>query len=76
MLRKGEGKFWGTTVIKSIFSGGAMILTTMDGDDLPHPVNTDIVKDSTHDERPARLTGLGKNKGFPANEKGSGKNKG
>ena len=35
-----EGPF----VIKIIFSGGAMILTTMDGDDLPHPVNADIVK--------------------------------
>ena len=34
-----EGPF----VIKSIFSKGAMILTTMDGDDLP-PVNEDIVK--------------------------------
>ena len=31
-------------VIKSIFSGGAMNITTMDGDDLPHPVNADIVK--------------------------------
>ena len=27
-------------------------------------------------KRPARLTHLGKNKGFPANQKGSGKNKG
>ena len=35
-----EGPF----VVKNIFSGGAMILTTMDGDDLPHPVNADIVK--------------------------------
>ena len=35
-----EGPF----VIKNIFSGGAMILTTMDGDDLPHPANADIVK--------------------------------
>ena len=35
-----EGPF----VIKSIFSSGAMILTTMDGDDLPHPVNAEIVK--------------------------------
>ena len=35
-----EGPF----VVKSIFSGGAMILTTMDGDDLPNPVNADIVK--------------------------------
>ena len=35
-----EGPF----VVKNIFSGGAMILTTMDGGDLPHPVNADIVK--------------------------------
>ena len=35
-----EGPF----VVKHIFSGGAMILTTMDGDDLPHPANADIVK--------------------------------
>ena len=53
-----------------------MILTTMDGDNLPHPVNADIVKNTTHNQRPARSTGLGKNKGFPANQKGSGKSKG
>ena len=35
-----EGPF----VIKNIFSGGAMTLTTMDRDDLPHPANADIVK--------------------------------
>ena len=35
-----EGPF----MIKSIFSGGAMILTIMEGDDLLYPVNTDIVK--------------------------------
>ena len=34
----------GSFVIKNIFSGGSMILTTMDDDNLPHPVNTDIVK--------------------------------
>ena len=34
-----EGPF----VVKNIFSGGAMILTTMDGDGFPHPVNADIV---------------------------------
>ena len=31
-------------VVKKIFSGGAMILTTMDDDDRPHPVNAYIVK--------------------------------
>ena len=35
-----EGPF----VIKNLFSDGEMILTTMDGDDLPHLANTDIVK--------------------------------
>ena len=35
-----EGPF----VVKHVFSGGAMILTTMDGDDLPHPANVDTVK--------------------------------
>ncbi|KAI5393925.1 hypothetical protein KIW84_060862 [Lathyrus oleraceus] len=35
-----EGPF----VVKKVFSGGAMILTTMDGEDFPHPVNADIVK--------------------------------
>ena len=33
-------------------------------------------KNTAHNQRPARSTGLGKNKGFPANQKGSGKNKG
>ena len=35
-----EGPF----VIKKILSGGAMIVTTMDGEDFSHPVNTDIDK--------------------------------
>ena len=35
-----EGPF----VNKNIFSGGVMILTTMDGDDLSHRANMDIVK--------------------------------
>ena len=34
----------GLFVVKNIFSEGAMILATMDDDDLPHPVNADIVK--------------------------------
>ena len=41
---KWNPKYEGLFVIKSIFSGGSMILTTMDGDDLPHHVNADIVK--------------------------------
>ena len=35
-----EGPF----IVKNVFYGGAMMLTTMDGKDFPHPVNTDIVK--------------------------------
>ena len=35
-----EGPF----INKNISSGGAMILTTMDGDNMPHLANTDIVK--------------------------------
>ena len=31
-------------VVKTVFSDGAMILSTMDGEDFPHPVNADIVK--------------------------------
>ena len=34
----------GPYVVKESFSGGAMILTTMDGEDLPRPVNADAVK--------------------------------
>ena len=35
-----EGPF----VITKIFSSGAMMLATMDGEDFPHPVNANIVK--------------------------------
>ena len=34
----------GPFVVKKVFLDGAMILTTMDGEDFPHPVNVDIVK--------------------------------
>ena len=34
----------GLFVIKKIFSDGAMILTTIDGEYFPHAMNTDIVK--------------------------------
>ena len=39
-----DSHYEGPFVIKNIFSGGVMILTIMDGDDLPHPVNMNIVK--------------------------------
>ena len=35
-----EGPF----VVKRAFSGGALILTHMDGEELPSPVNSDVVK--------------------------------
>jgi hypothetical protein len=31
-------------VVKKAFSGGALILTNMDGKDLPRPINSDVVK--------------------------------
>ena len=34
----------GLYVVKKAFSGGALILTDMDGEDLPYPVNSDSVK--------------------------------
>ena len=34
----------GPYIVKRAFSGGALILIDMDGDDLSHPVNADIVK--------------------------------
>ena len=34
----------GPYVVKRAFSGGALILTTMDGEELPRPVNSDAVK--------------------------------
>ncbi|CAL5187023.1 unnamed protein product [Lathyrus oleraceus] len=35
-----EGPF----VVKKVFSGGAMMLATTDGEEFPHPMNADIVK--------------------------------
>lgn len=34
----------GPFIVKNSFSGGDLILTMMDGDDLPIPMNSDIVK--------------------------------
>ena len=35
-----EGPF----VVKRAFSGGALVLTNMDGEELPLPMNSDVVK--------------------------------
>ena len=35
-----EGPF----VVKRAFSGGPLVLTNMDGEELPSPVNSDVVK--------------------------------
>lgn len=37
----------GPNVVRNVFSGGALILSTMDGEDLPSLVNTDAVKKYT-----------------------------
>jgi len=34
----------GPYVVKKVFSGGALILTRMDGEELPLPANSDAVK--------------------------------
>jgi hypothetical protein len=34
----------GPYVVKKAFSGGAMTLQTMDGEELPRPINTDAIK--------------------------------
>jgi len=31
-------------IVKRAFSGGALVLTNMDGEELPSPVNSDVVK--------------------------------
>lgn len=37
-------KYKGTYVVRKVFSRGALILSTMDGEDLQSPVNADVVK--------------------------------
>ena len=36
--------FEGSNVVKKAFSGGALILETMDGKEFPRPMNADAVK--------------------------------
>ena len=40
----------GPYVVKKAFSGGALTLTTMDGDELPHSINADAVKNTSHEK--------------------------
>ncbi|XP_017428649.1 uncharacterized protein LOC108336698 [Vigna angularis] len=40
----------GLYVVKKAFGGGALILTRMDGEELPLPVNSDAVKNSMHND--------------------------
>ncbi len=37
-------KYEGPYVVKKTFSGGAMIITDMDGQELPNPINADTLK--------------------------------
>jgi len=41
---KWSPNYEGPYMVKRAFSGGALILTTMDGEELPRPVNSDAVK--------------------------------
>jgi len=48
-IQKDHKKKWtpnyeGPYVVKKAFSGGALVLTKMDGEELPLPVNSDAVK--------------------------------
>jgi transposase InsO family protein len=44
MRGKWSPNYEGPYVVKKAFSGGSLILTTMDGEELAHPVNSDAVK--------------------------------
>ena len=41
---KWASNYEGPFVVKKAFSGGALLLTNMDDEELPSPVNSDIVK--------------------------------
>jgi len=47
-VKDNQGKwapnYEGPFVVKKDFSGGALVLTNMDGEELPLPVNFDVVK--------------------------------
>jgi len=44
LVVKWTPNYEGLYVVKKAFSGGALILTKMDGEELPLPVNSDAVK--------------------------------
>ena len=41
---KSVPNYEGPFIVKRDFSGGALVLTDMDGEELPSPVNSDVVK--------------------------------
>ena len=41
---KWDPNYEGPFIVKKAFSGGALVLASMDDEELPSPVNTDIVK--------------------------------
>ena len=41
---KWDPNYEGPYVVKKDFSEGSMMLTTIDAEDFPHPVNADVVK--------------------------------
>jgi len=41
---KWASNYEGPFLVKRAFSGGALVLTNMDGEELPLPVNSDVVK--------------------------------
>jgi len=41
---KWASNYEGPFIMKKAFSGGALVLTNMDGEELPSPVNSDVVK--------------------------------
>jgi len=47
-LKDNRGKwapnYEGSFIVKRAFSGGTLVLTNMDGEELPSPVNSDVVK--------------------------------
>ncbi|KAI5419650.1 hypothetical protein KIW84_043713 [Lathyrus oleraceus] len=51
-VRRGKWtpNYEGPFVVKKVFSGGALLLTTMDGEDFPSPVNADAVKNTSYKE--------------------------